>query len=88
MSFIAGPDSGPFPILSAHRGGSGEGTENTLYAFRHAIDQGMNLMELDVHLSKDGLPIVVHDGDLARMCGNDYRGRTIGDYNFEDLPPI
>ena len=45
-------------------------------------------MELDVHLSKDGLPVVVHDGDLARMCGNNYKGSTIGDYNFEDLPPI
>ena len=88
MSFISGPDAGPFPILSAHRGGSGEGTENTLYAFRHAIDQGMNLMELDVHLSKDGLPVVVHDADLSRQCGEEYRGKTISQYNFADLPPM
>ena len=52
VCFIQGPDE-PMPILSAHRGGSAEGTENTLFAFRNAVDQGMNLLELDVHMSKD-----------------------------------
>ena len=45
-------------------------------------------MELDVHLSKDGLVVVVHDGDLERMCGSEFRGRNLNEYDFEDLPPI
>ena len=68
MCFIRGPDE-PMLILSAHRGGSAEGTENTLYAFKHAVSVGMNLMELDVHMTRDGLPVVAHDSDLGRMCG-------------------
>ncbi len=71
MTFIRGPDE-PLMILSAHRGGSAEGTENTLYAFKNAVDQGMNLLELDVHLSKDGQVVVAHDGSLERMCGPEF----------------
>ena len=70
-SFIKGPDE-PLHILSAHRGGSAEGTENTLYAFQHAVDIGLNLMELDVHLSRDGQVVVAHDAELGRMCGSEF----------------
>jgi len=55
--------------LSAHRGGSAERAENTLGAFKHAESLGMNLMELDCHLTKDGEVVVAHDADLERMCG-------------------
>ena len=40
--------------LIAHRGGAGEGYENTILAFRRAVDHGAGMLELDVHLSKDG----------------------------------
>ena len=53
MTMIRGPDE-PLLILSAHRGGSAEAPENTICAFNKALDQGMNLLEMDVHLSKDG----------------------------------
>lgn len=45
-------------------------------------------MEVDVHLSKDNQVVVVHDGDLERMCGQQYKGLTLKSYDFEDLPPI
>ena len=48
----------------------------------------MNLMELDVQLSKDGHPIVAHDSDLGRMCGPEYQNKLISDYNYADLPEI
>ena len=86
-NFIMGPDE-PLMIQAAHRGGSMEGTENTLFAFKHAVSQGMNMLELDVHQSKDGQVVIVHDADLARMCGNEFAGRTIEQYDFEELPPI
>lgn len=41
-------------LNGAHRGGSNEYAENTTAAFKHAISLGLNFMECDVHLSKDG----------------------------------
>ena len=84
---VTGPDE-PLSFLSAHRGGSAEGMENTIGAFRHANKVGMNLMELDVQLSKDGHPVVAHDSDLGRMCGPEYQNKLISDYNYADLPEI
>ena len=45
----------------AHRGASGYAPENTLEAFLLAIEQGADGIELDVQLSKDGVPVVIHD---------------------------
>lgn len=50
----------------AHRGASGVRPENTLPAFSEAIRQGANIIELDVHLSKDQQLIVMHDEDVDR----------------------
>jgi glycerophosphoryl diester phosphodiesterase len=51
----------------AHRGFSGLAPENTLAAFRMAIEQPyVQELELDVHLSKDNIPVVIHDGSLKR----------------------
>lgn len=53
----------------AHRGGAGERPESTLEAFRHALQAGADVLELDVRLSRDGLLIVCHDPDLLRVSG-------------------
>lgn len=50
----------------AHRGASAYEPENTLRAFERAIKMGATMLELDVHLSRDGYPVVIHDADLAR----------------------
>jgi glycerophosphoryl diester phosphodiesterase len=50
----------------AHRGASAYEPENTLRAFERAIAMGATMMELDVHLSRDGQPVVIHDADLSR----------------------
>ncbi len=51
----------------AHRGFSGQAPENTMAAFRLALSQPyVNWMELDVHLSRDEVPVVIHDGTLKR----------------------
>jgi len=55
--------------LVAHRGNAAEFPENTLPAFRSALALGVRFMELDVHLSKDGVPVVIHDHLLARTTG-------------------
>jgi len=49
-----------------HRGAAGEAPENTLAAFDMALRQGANGIEFDVHLSSDGVPVVLHDARLER----------------------
>jgi glycerophosphoryl diester phosphodiesterase len=52
--------------IIAHRGASAYEPENTLRAFQRAIDMGATMIELDVHLSRDGHPVVMHDADVSR----------------------
>jgi glycerophosphoryl diester phosphodiesterase len=54
----------------AHRGASAYEPENTLRAFDRAIEMGATMLELDVHLSRDGHLIVIHDSDLGRIGGD------------------
>ncbi|SFI69948.1 glycerophosphoryl diester phosphodiesterase [Paenibacillus sp. UNC496MF] len=56
----------PLTIV-AHRGCSGAAPENTLAAFKLALEEpGIAIIELDVHVSKDGVPVVIHDHTLER----------------------
>lgn len=58
------------PSWQVHRGFWVSGIqENTLEAFREAGRRGFQMVELDVQLSKDGIPIVFHDDDLLRLAG-------------------
>jgi glycerophosphoryl diester phosphodiesterase len=52
--------------LQGHRGARGLAPENTLAAFRAAMTVGVDTLELDVHLSADGIPMVTHDPALNR----------------------
>ena len=70
------------PILIAHRGGSLEAPENTLGAFRHAIEIGMKYVELDVQMTRDGEMVVIHDETVDRTT--DGTGAVQG-YRFDDL---
>ncbi|MBI4340170.1 MAG: glycerophosphodiester phosphodiesterase [Chloroflexi bacterium] len=54
------------PLVIAHRGASGEAPENTMAAFRLAVEQGTDVVELDVHMTSDGYPVVIHDDLLSR----------------------
>ncbi|MGA2023497.1 MAG: glycerophosphodiester phosphodiesterase family protein [Steroidobacteraceae bacterium] len=52
--------------LIAHRGNASEFPENTVPAFASALELGLRFLELDVHLSADGVPVVIHDHRLER----------------------
>lgn len=54
------------PLVIAHRGDSVRHPENTLAAFAAAAEAGADLVELDVRLTADGVPVVLHDPDLSR----------------------
>jgi glycerophosphoryl diester phosphodiesterase len=75
----------------AHRGASARAPENTLEAFRLAVESGAGGLELDVHLTRDGHVVVIHDstldrttdgaGAVARMTLEELRESDAG-YNF------
>jgi len=54
------------PLILGHRGASAIAPENTLAAFACAIRDGADGIEFDVRLSRDGLPVVIHDASLKR----------------------
>lgn len=60
------------PFLWAHRGDSGRAPENTMAAFAAAVEGCADGIELDVHLSRDSVPVVIHDETLDRTT--DARG--------------
>ena len=62
MAFFGGGT----PRVFAHRGGSALAPENTLAAFETGVRAGADGLELDVHLSADGVPVVIHDHLLDR----------------------
>ena len=80
-----------WPVNLAHRGASAHAPENTMVAFRLAVETGAGGLELDVHLSRDGHIVVIHDptldrttdgtGAVARMTLDELRGLDAG-YNF------
>jgi glycerophosphoryl diester phosphodiesterase len=57
---------GGWPVNLAHRGASAVAPENTLEAFRLAVEMGAGGLELDVHLTRDGRVVVIHDSTLDR----------------------
>jgi len=62
------------PLNIAHRGGAGLRPENTLAAFAHALDLGVDGFELDVHVAKDGAVVVFHDDRLKPEIVRDANG--------------
>src|SRR5512140_687268 len=57
------------PLVLGHRGASADAPENTLAAFRLALAQGADGVELDVWRCASGEVVVVHDEDLRRVAG-------------------
>ncbi|MBU0807739.1 MAG: glycerophosphodiester phosphodiesterase [Gammaproteobacteria bacterium] len=54
------------PLVIAHRGGKGLWPENSLFAFQRASALGVDMLEMDLHLSSDGELVVIHDRTLER----------------------
>jgi glycerophosphoryl diester phosphodiesterase len=65
------------PAVIAHRGGNGLWPENTLYAFRHAAEMGVGVLEMDVQATADGALVVIHNDSVDRT--------TDGEGRVEDL---
>ena len=87
----------------AHRGFSGEYPENTLLAFQKALEAGCEGMEFDVHFSKDGELVIIHDEKIdrtsdktgyvkdltyAELCEADFSYKFAGKYGFQKIPTL
>ena len=71
--------------IYAHRGASKYAPENTMPAFQLALDMNADGIETDVQLTKDGVPILIHDEKLKRTTtGSGY----VKDYTLEELQQL
>lgn len=69
-------------VIVAHRGASAQAPENTMEAFRLAVELGADAIELDVHLTDDGQLAVIHDETLDRTTD---RGGPVASLTMDDI---
>lgn len=69
----------------AHRGLAIDAPENSLLAFAHALALGVTHIETDVHVSADGISMIAHDPDLARVAGQEAR---VADLSVAELSGV
>ena len=72
-------------IAEGHRGYCARYPENTLISYRAAMQAGVDAFEFDVWLSKDGTPVIMHDGNAYRTCGVD---RKLNDMTLEEIKEL
>jgi len=68
-------------LVIAHRGASAYRPDNTLSAYRLAVEQAADMIEIDLHLSRDGVIVISHDADLGHLGGEG----EIADHTLEEL---
>jgi len=74
------------PLVIAHRGSSGVRPENTFSAFERAIEDEADMIETDLHLSRDGVVVIHHDAELERVgLGGEIRDRTMDELGRLDM---
>jgi glycerophosphoryl diester phosphodiesterase len=78
------------PLIIGHRGAKGIAPENSLSGFKKTIELGIDGVELDVHLTKDGKLVVIHDMDLKRLTGlkipiKQLTFKELKEYNISEL---
>lgn len=64
----------PRPVVIGHRGAAGIRPENTLLSFETALEQGARILESDIQVTRDGIPILLHDPSVDRTTEG--RGET------------
>ncbi|AXK46476.1 glycerophosphodiester phosphodiesterase [Brachybacterium saurashtrense] len=90
MTAQSGTTAPQRPAIVGHRGASAHAPENTLAAFRRAIEDGAQLLECDVHLSADGHVVVMHDETVDRTAAAEspLRSGAIGELTRAELDRV
>ena len=80
-------EEGALPMIAAHRGGGISNPENTLLAFRKAVNEyGIDICETDLWMTSDGHLVYSHDGTINRMaCPEGAETVTIAEHTLEEL---
>ena len=78
-------ESGPEILAVAHRGDPYRHRENTLPSLRSALREGADAVEIDVRLTRDGRPVLLHDPTLKRLWGHD---RALADIGAAELAAL
>lgn len=71
--------------ITAHRGNSSDFPQNTIPAFESAINLRIDWAELDVHRTKDGLLVVIHDGNTAKVGD---KNLIIAEHTYQELKSV
>jgi len=77
----------PKILIMAHRGGKGLWPENTLYGYQKALESGVDVLEIDIWRTKDGVVIVNHDETVDRTTNGRARLEPSPSPNFNSWTP-
>ena len=72
-------------LVIAHRGGRSLGPESTLYTFRRAVDLGVDVIETDLHSTKDGQLVIIHDSTVDRTTNG---SGPVSGFTLKDLQSL
>ncbi|MDE0885169.1 MAG: glycerophosphodiester phosphodiesterase [Myxococcota bacterium] len=75
----------PTPLILGHRGAAGVAPENTLIAFERGLADGAHIIESDIHVTQDGVPVLIHDPDLDRTTSG---SGPVVEQTFADLQQL
>ncbi len=70
------------PLIMAHRGGNTLAPQNSLPAFERSCALGVWALESDIRLTKDGIPVCIHDADIEKMTNGE---GEVSSYTFREL---
>jgi glycerophosphoryl diester phosphodiesterase len=74
-------------LIFSHRGVAHDGAdENSVKAFCHALEHGIDGIELDIRLTRDGVAVVTHDKDLRRIAGNNRKIESLLSKELREIP--
>ncbi len=73
------------PLVIAHQGGDGLWPSNTMFAFRNAVNLGVDVLEMDVHSTSDGVIVVIHDATVDRTTNGSGR---VQEFTFAELQTL
>ncbi|MCK5833318.1 hypothetical protein KAH81_06565 [bacterium] len=71
-----------------HRGAAGHELENSMVSFQKAIELGSDMIEFDVRITKNGIPIIMHDRTLRRVTGRNGFVRAMSYENIKNIPLV
>ncbi len=75
----------PAPVVIGHRGCAGEVPENTLASFARGLADGAAILETDVQVTRDGVPVLAHDADVARVTEG---SGLVSDHDLAELQKL